>query len=314
MKSPVLFLIFNRPDTTAKVFETIRKARPPRLYVAADGARLDREGEKQICQETREIVSQVDWPCEVFTLFREQNLGCKQAVSSAINWFFEQEEEGIILEDDILVLPSFFRYCDEMLDYYRDNPNVGMISGDNFIGPYFSLHESYFFSKYNFIWGWATWRRAWIHYDVDMKDWPEWYQQNNLKKYADGNIFFEGYWKRQFDAVYSGQLDTWDYQWIFTSWKMGCLTILPRNNLVTNLGFDNNATHTTGDIPEYVVNAVPKELDFPLTHVNKVERSILADQLLSKVTCNITVKAAFINFLCRTPLFPLLKKIRNIFR
>ena len=129
MKSAVLFVVFNRPDTTARVFETIRTAKPPRLYVAADGPRAGRAGEAVLCAKVRQLAMKVDWPCKLYTLFQDTNLGCKIGVSSAINWFFEHEEEGIVLEDDILAQPSFFEYCDEMLDRYRDDTKVSMISG-----------------------------------------------------------------------------------------------------------------------------------------------------------------------------------------
>src|SRR5690349_2048344 len=132
MKSAILFLVFNRPETTARVFEAIRAAQPPRLYVAADGPRASRIGESERCDLTRRIASAVDWPCDITTLFRAANLGCKNAVSSAISWFFEHEEEGVILEDDCLPDPSFFRYCDELLAHYRDDTRIGLISGNNF--------------------------------------------------------------------------------------------------------------------------------------------------------------------------------------
>ncbi len=168
MRSPVLFLVFNRPDSTRKVFDAIRSARPPKLYITADGPRPDRPAEAKLCSEVRAIASAVDWPCEVKTLFRESNLGCKAGVSSGITWFFSHEDEGIILEDDVLPVPTFFNFCDEMLERYRDDARVSMISGCNLISNHFSPKQSYFFSRYNLIWGWATWRRAWQHYDVAM--------------------------------------------------------------------------------------------------------------------------------------------------
>ena len=156
LETPVLFLVFNRPDTTAQVFEAIRQAKPPRLYVASDGAREDKEGELEKVKQVREIVSQVDWNCEVKTLFRDKNLGCKIAVSSAIDWFFEQEEMGIILEDDCLPHPTFFRFCQELLERYRDDERIGMISGNNFQFGRKCTDYSYYFSMYSHIWGWAS--------------------------------------------------------------------------------------------------------------------------------------------------------------
>ncbi len=190
MQSPILLLVFNRPDTTRQVFETIRAARPPRLYVAADGPRPGRAGEAERCAEVRELTTQIDWPCELKTLFRNENLGCKIGVSSAIDWFFQNEPEGIILEDDVVPLPSFFLYCDVLLDRYRNDIRVGVISGSNLVSNHLMLEESYFFSRYNHIWGWASWRRAWDHYDVTMASWPEWRNNRGLQNIPGSNKLF----------------------------------------------------------------------------------------------------------------------------
>lgn len=309
MRSAILLLVFNRPYTTLKVFETIRAARPPRLYLAADGPRQEKIGELQLCQEVRNIVTQVDWPCEVFTLFRSENLGCKKAVSQAIDWFFEHEEEGIILEDDVLPLPSFFTYCDELLVYYRDNPNIAMIGGANFVAPYLSIEDSYFFSKYSYIWGWASWRRAWQYYDADMQDWPSWKDQKLLRKLADNNILFERYWRIQFDLTYQDKINTWDYQWMFICWKMGFLTVLPKTNLITNIGYDDNATHTIGDTPEFILQASPQALAFPLKHPQHILRNTQADKLINKIVYHLTFKAKFYQ-----KYLNLLRRLRTYYR
>lgn len=291
MRSPILLLVFNRPDTTSQVFATIRNAKPPRLYIAADGPNPTREGETQRCQEVREIVLEVDWPCEVFTLFRDNNLGCRLAVAGAISWFFEHEEEGIILEDDILALPSFFRYCDELLAYYRNNAKVAMISGNNFVASYATVEDSYFFSKYCHIWGWATWRRAWQYYDVAIPDWPYWKKNQLLSKLTDNNIFFDKYWRLLFDKVYLGEINSWAYQWTYTCWKMGLLAILPKTNLVTNIGFDERATHTKGEMPRVISQATTKDLNFPLQHPACLLRNNKIDKLIDKLVFNLTLKS-----------------------
>jgi len=284
MRSPILFLVFNRPDTTAQVFEAIRAARPSKLYVAADGPRPERIAEAAQCAQVRHIATNVDWPCEVHTLFREQNLGCKTGVSGGINWFFAHEEEGIILEDDIMPLPSFFPYCDQLLARYRDDERIAMISGCNLISNHFRPNASYFFSRYTHIWGWATWRRAWQHYDVTMKAWPQWHKQHGLATLKPGNVAaFEAYWKNQFNAVQRCEIDTWDYQWLFTCWKQGALAILPADNQTHNLGFGAEATHTTADAPAYVKNSIPVELSFPLVHPPQVARDREADQWIDQV-------------------------------
>lgn len=240
---PVLFLVFNRPDTTTQVFNAIRKARPTRLYVAADGPRVNRTGEGELVQRVRMIALRVDWPCEVKTLFHDQNLGCKQAVSKAITWFFEHEKEGIILEDDCLPHPDFFKFCEIMLDYYRDDDRVAVVTGDNFQNGQQRGAEGYYFSKYNHCWGWATWRRAWRYYQGDLPFWHDW-KNSDAWRTACPDIIERRYWERIFDLVQTGTIDTWDYPWMACVWKHGWLTATPNVNLVTNIGFGVKATHT----------------------------------------------------------------------
>ncbi|WNC52875.1 MULTISPECIES: glycosyltransferase family 2 protein [unclassified Thermosynechococcus] len=241
----VLFLIFNRPHTTQRVFEAIRQVRPPRLYVAADGPRADREGEAEKVAEVRRIATQVDWPCEVKTLFREKNLGCKVAVSSAITWFFEHEEKGIILEDDCLPHPDFFRFCDELLDYYVNDSNVWAITGNNFQKRMIQSQSSYYFSKYCHIWGWATWRRSWEKYQVDIPFWPLWKSSVEWQMMFDDSVE-RRYWQKIFDLTYQGKIDTWDYQWLACQWYYApqSFTATPIVNLVSNIGYGSDATHT----------------------------------------------------------------------
>lgn len=247
LETAVLFLIFNRPDVTLKVFETIRQARPPRLYVAADGPRSDRLGEAEKCREARKIVDQVDWPCQVRTLFRSENLGCKRAVSGAINWFFEHEEEGIILEDDCLPAQSFFWYCQELLEKYRDDKRVWQICGLAFLENKIRMERkaSYIFSKYGPIWGWASWRRAWIHYDAELVNWPVMREDQWLNS-AYEDVSERRARRKLGDAMFRKEIDTWDYQWGFTKNYQSGLSIVPTRNLVVNLGFGPDATHTKG--------------------------------------------------------------------
>jgi hypothetical protein len=242
INSPILFLIFNRPNETKKVFSEIRKAKPLRLYVAADGIRSYCKDEAELIARTREIATKVDWPCEVKTLFREENLGCKIAVSSAITWFFEHEEQGIILEDDCLPHQDFFQFCETLLGYYSFDERVSMITGNNYQAGKRRGEGSYYFSRYNVTWGWASWRRAWKYYDRDMKFWPKWKLSNDWKKKLPD--FFERlYWKRIFNKCFAGQINTWDYQWHASVWYNGGLTVTPNMNLVSNIGFGPNATN-----------------------------------------------------------------------
>jgi hypothetical protein len=281
MRSPVLFLVFNRPDPTRRVFEAIRAARPAKLYVAADGPRAGRERETALCNQVRDIASGVDWPCEVKTLFRDHNLGCKHGVSSGIEWFFNHESEGIILEDDVLPIPTFFAYCDEMLERYRNDERVGMIAGCNLGSNYFRADASYLFSYYCNIWGWASWRRVWQHYDVAMTKWPAWREGNGLAKVSGGKTFFQSHWRRVLDGVHQGNINTWDYQWLFTCWRLGALTVLPAYSQISNLGFGTaDATHTTADAPSHVTELIVRPLEWPLIHPETVAPELKSDALI----------------------------------
>jgi len=303
MRSPILFLVFNRPDTTCQVFEAIRAAKPPKLYVAADGPRLNRKGERERCEEVRQIATAVDWDCELKTLFHDENLGCKMGVSGGINWFFENEEEGIILEDDVLPIPSFFTYCDELLERYRHDDRVGVISGCNLISNHFLQKESYFFSRYNHVWGWASWRKAWQHYDISMEAWPEWRDNGGLTSVSDGNKLFEYFWSSTFDNAFRGEIDTWDYQWIFSCWYQEKVTALPTYNQTSNLGFAHqDAVHTTGDIPDYIKESIPKTLIFPLWHPEIVKRSFEADALIDRRVFKINKRAFMLKKFRRIPI------------
>lgn len=239
----VLLLAFNRPDLTRRVFEAIRQAKPPIFFFAVDGPRTSKPSEIELNREIRSLADEVDWPCEVKTRFNEENLGCKRAVTGAIDWFFEHVEEGIILEDDCLPHPSFFPYCAEMLERYRYDERVGMVSGDNF-RPQLEWRDSgHEFSLFTFIWGWATWRRAWRYFDGEMTDWPELRRSGWLKR-----VFCRSeavlYWTKVLERCYRGQVDTWDYPWSYSCWKAGFLSVVPACNLISNIGFDERGTHT----------------------------------------------------------------------
>lgn len=241
--TPVLFLIFNRLDTTQKVFNAIKQAKPKQLFVAADGPRDNKESEEEKCEQARKIIEQVDWDCKVYKNYSDVNLGCKVRPSSGIDWFFEKVEEGIILEDDCLPSQSFFWFCQELLDYYRNDTRIMNISGNNFQFGRKRGGGTYYFSKYAHCWGWATWRRAWKHYDVKMKNFEE------FKKEAQINNIFnikqqQKYWMNVFQIVYDDKIDAWDYQWLYTCLINHGLCIMPNVNLVSNIGFGSSSTHT----------------------------------------------------------------------
>jgi hypothetical protein len=274
-QTAVLFLIFNRPEVTASAFEAIRKAKPPRLYVAADGPRPDREGEAERVSKVRKIATAVDWPCEVKTLFREKNLGCKYGVSEAITWFFEQEEQGIILEDDNLAHPDFFLFCESLLNHYRNDERVLTISGDNFQNGQKRGCASYYFSKYFQGWGWATWRRTWKYYDENLIFWPEWKNSSDWVDQFPDKVE-RTYWKSIFDTMYAKQLDSMAYPFIASIMYRGGLNAIPNVNLVSNIGFGEDATHTTSTNNAHESN-VPTHSLGELVHPQLVEINLEAD-------------------------------------
>lgn len=241
--TPVLFLIFNRPEATKKVFDAIRKAKPPRLYIASDGPREERTGEKEKVAMARNIVQEIDWPCELYTMFREQNMGLRAAVSSAITWFFEHEKQGIILEDDCLPHKDFFRFCEVLLDKYKNNEEIFSITGSNFQKGRKWGHHSYYFSKYPHIWGWATWQRAWQHYDPEFGFWPDFKESIEWNK-GFSNFLIRKYHERIFNRVYKAKRNVWSAIWRATIWYNNGLVATPNVNLISNIGFGPDATHT----------------------------------------------------------------------
>lgn len=280
LNTPVLFIIFRRPDTTKKVFEQIRKAKPKHLFVAANAPRPDNEEEAEKYRKAREIVNFVDWDCELKTLFRNNYLSCKISVSSAIDWFFENVEEGIILEDDCLPSQSFFWFCEELLKKYRNDTRTMIISGNNFQFGRIRGEGSYYFSKYAHIWGWATWRRAWKHYDVNMKSYEKFSTENQIN-----NIFQikqqQKYWMKVLQLAYDGKLDAWDYQWAYTCFINNGLCIMPNVNLVSNIGFGIDSTHTKEE--SSIFSNIEAEEITEITHPEFILADQEADLLTSKL-------------------------------
>ena len=277
---PILFLIFNRPDLTRQVFARIRAAQPSQLYVAADGPRANRPYETNLCAETRAILDLVDWPCEIHTLLRDENVGCRVAISSGITWFFEHVEEGIILEDDCVPDPTFFRYCAELLAHYRHDERIMMISGTNFDPRNHANRASYYFSANLHIWGWATWRRAWQYYEGTLAGWPalrasswleNWHHSANVARH----------WTAQFDMMHDHPIDTWDIQWVYSVWLQHGLAIQPYRNLISNIGFDARATHTSDEAAREA-NLPTSPLSFPLVHPTGVVRNHATERYVAR--------------------------------
>jgi hypothetical protein len=277
IETPIAFFIFNRPETTARVFAEIARARPARLFVVADGPREGKVGEAERCAAARTVVENIDWGCKAETLYSETNLGCKERVSSGLDWVFERSPEAIILEDDCLPHPSFFPFCGELLERYRDDARIGMINGCNFQfgrGREKSNDSSYYFSRCPHIWGWASWRRAWRFYDKNATLWPILRESGALAQFFPGESDYR-YWRKAFDRVYNGEIDTWDYQLCLALWRQNMLSVAPSVNLVSNIGFGKDATHTKigGIHSEMSVEA----MRFPLEHPASVLPDAAAD-------------------------------------
>ena len=238
--SPVLFIIFNRPDTTQKVFEAIKKAKPTKLYVASDGPRTDVPNDYEKVKQARMIIDQIDWNCELYTKFEDKNLGCGLGESSAMSWVFETEDRAIIIEDDTLPALSFFYYCDELLEQYKNDTRIWMISGNQFDEEVVTTPHSYFFSKYGHYWGWATWKRCWQEYDIKMKKYPLLLEQNlvtSLFRTEKEALFFNKKFEEYFNKSKIEDFDTWDYQFDFALAINSHICILPTKNLVKNIGY-----------------------------------------------------------------------------
>jgi hypothetical protein len=277
--TPILLLIFNRPTTTQRVFDRIRERKPSKLFIAADGPRPEVPGDASHCEAARAIATHADWPCEIMTLFREENLGCRKAVSSSIDWFFSQVEEGIILEDDCLPESSFFLYCSELLQKYRSDARIMMINGTNIAGSW-NTPNSYTFSKYGSVWGWATWKRAWDHYDVDMKSWSDSENQRKVRQWINNpRLWKDKKWAYDRAATKT----TWDYQWEYATLLHNGLTLVPCVNLIENIGFSKEATHT---VSEQSMRVKTQPLTFPLIHPTKIETNPRYDKYFIKKIFN----------------------------
>jgi len=276
LQTPIALFIYKRPETTRRVLAEVARAKPKRLFVIADGPKSNEEAEK--CAAARALIGRVDWDCEVLTNFSETNLKARHRVSSGINWVFEQCEEAIILEDDCVPHPSFFRFCQELLEKYRDHDRVMMISGSNPLAGRQGVTDSYYFAEHCGVWGWATWRRAWRHYDPAIGQWPSLRKINWLEKVFDDPVVAR-LCQERFDAVFAGEVDAWDYQWLFTLLINDGLAIKPNVNMITNIGVGSDSTHFKERI-QGITNVVAKEITFPLKHPARILKNREASQLM----------------------------------
>ncbi|MBE9116598.1 glycosyltransferase family 2 protein [Lusitaniella coriacea LEGE 07157] len=276
LKTPVALIIFNRPQTTEKVFEAIRQAKPPMLFVIADGPRADKPGEAEKCAAARAIIDRVDWDCQVLKNYSDTNMGCGKRPATGIDWVFDTVEEAIILEDDCVPHPAFFHFCEELLEHYRHDERVMTICGLNVQFGRKRSDYSYYFSRYNHCWGWASWRRAWQHFDYDINIWPE-IRDNDLLMDMLGDARTAKVWHQTLERTYEERPDWWDFQWTFAMWLQQGLAILPNVNLISYVGYHpTESTHTHQEGSPYS-NLAVEALDFPLKHPPYVIRDTQAD-------------------------------------
>ena len=288
----ILYIVFNRPEETQKSFEVFQKIKPTKLYVSADGPRSSRHDDAENTQKVKHIVSQVDWDCEVKTLFHPKNLGCKVAVQTALEWFFTHESEGIIIEDDIIPNDAFFEYCQIMLDRYRNDDNILTINGCSL--GYQNNTQPYGKTRYFNMWGWATWRSSvekvketWAQYNPELALEHDPMMKKNLRLPVlfDGNALWMKYWQELFLKVYKDKINTWDYQWCYAVLKMDTFCIRPSQNYIVNIGSGELATHHNFDeapifnfvytAPHFIDRKITPKIDFSyeVFHVGAIVNS-----------------------------------------
>ena len=281
LTTPVAILIFNRPDTTEKVFEEIRKAKPERMFVIADGPRQSVVRDKEFCELTREITENVDWECNVTRDYAIKNYGLRIRVASGLSRMFESVDSAIILEDDCVPHQSFFPFCQELLERYREENKVMMISGNNFFDKLRSIEYSYYFSSFNHIWGWATWKRAWNLYDEEMNEWNDLKEAEFLNNILQDDASVK-YFRTIFQEVYENKINSWAYRWLYSMFRKDGFSIVPSINLVTNIGFGTEATNAKSN-SHHTADIIAEEIEFPLIHPPNTERDLEADMFATKI-------------------------------
>lgn len=271
-KTPVLLIIFNRPANTQQTFDAIRAVKPQYLFVAADGPRPHVATDEERCRAARSVIEQVDWPCTVQTLFKTVNRGCGRGPAEAITWFFDQVEEGIVLEDDCVPDPSFFPYCQTLLEKYRHDEQVYMISGTNALKRWPIRREAYFFCYMGQSYGWASWRRAWRAFDYEMREWATETGKQKIRNTLSLSMYFNHFSAEFTKYQLSKPDDVWDFQWLFARWVNGGKTIVPSVNLIKNIGFNADATHSFYDT-NLLANLPLHRIEFPLqAHTQRINR------------------------------------------
>ena len=272
--TPIAYIIFNRPSHTERTFAVLREQQVPMLFIIADGPRSGHPTDAERCAKVRAIVERVDWPCVVHRNYAETNLGLKRRVSSGLDWVFGQVDRAIVLEDDCLPHPDFFIFCDTLLERFAGDERVWVVTGNNFQSGRWRGEASYYFSKYNHCWGWATWRRAWRNYQGDLPFWPEWKVSNSWRQKTPDPVE-RSYWAEIFHRVHAGSIDSWAYPWTGCAWYHDGLTATPNVNLVTNIGFDSDATHTYSAVAQGGLPTAPLG---PIVHQVEVTQDVRADR------------------------------------
>ena len=285
MKTPVVLIIFRRPDKTIQVLEKIRQVKPSKLFVICDAPRSEKPDEYEKCEKSRAIIDTVDWDCEVIKNYADTNLGSFWRIPTGLDWVFNQVEEAIILEDDCLPDITFFRFCEELLEYYKNDQRIMAISGDNFQLGNQRTQDSYYFSRYTHSWGWATWKRAWKHFDMEMSVWQEVRDKQLLRLILNSDRDVK-YWT---SILQDSKIKAWDYRWTFATWLQNGLTILPNVNLISNIGFGEGATHTVS-MKNPWINLPTQPMSFPLRHPQFVIRDSIADKFTQDSVFNATLK------------------------
>lgn len=285
---PILFIIFRRKDVALKSFERIKAVKPAKLYIACDGARKNIREEQEEVEETRQAIENaIDWPCEVHRKYQGYNQGCAKAVSSAITWMFETEEMGIILEDDCVARHTFFKFVREMLYRYKDDQRIGMVAGTNLVSSKVTLPDSYCFSKYKACWGWGTWKRAWKNFQLNMS----WRSSGYYESIISNNGFLgkdKNYWKYRLSLIDANYVSAWDWPWYFCLAAQNQLCIFPSKRLIVNIGFDEDATHTSFfNLPKYKDEG---ELSFPLQHPQLIVPYEPFDKEIYKANNNLYIR------------------------
>lgn len=273
---PVAYIVFNRPRHTAESFAALRAERPGELFIIADGPRPDHPDDGDRCREVRAIVDAVDWPCTVHHDYADANLGLKRRVSSGLDWVFEHTERAIILEDDCIPQPDFFAFCSSLLDRFCDEERIAVVTGNNFQGGRWRGAGSYYFSRYPHCWGWATWRSSWRLFDGSLSFWPEWKASADWRRLLPDRLERD-YWTTIFDRVHRGEIDSWAYPWTASLWRHRRLTATPNRNLVTNIGFGPDATHTVAEHDQPGLPCTPLGR---IRHPARITRHHRADRLV----------------------------------